>query len=1631
MIHQRYQLQKFLGNVGDFSFLSGLDELTGQQIYIALTCFDKVPEVLLMYYKNWIKWTQQNHNCVVPVVDFGTLNTELLHGFSKHLILKKSECLFFISAVPQNSNILSELSSIDVADVFYQTLYCMLEIHQHGMLCYDLSPYQILLFHKKVLLLFPGIILPNHMIYSYDVYTAPEVQQQEYHDERCDIFSIGMCFFKWWSSQFHKEKMSEPLAKIVKRCRAENVSDRYQNMVDCLEHCQTSFNKITVLEEPEKKLLYSLEPCFDLSILQTSCFKEKQMAFFFHGKPGSGKTSFLQSVKKFYLDHMIFSFSCYSTHPLQIWHSWFKILGIEWQEEKVEITLPWTELFSWEDRFFQTRRHIIQPIIKKIQQPTILLLDDMHRISKESFLILLYLLQEVQELHIPLKVIGTLSCFPPFWKELEENFSLENFVHVQEIPYKKENYFSNIMAKKLGVEKPPKKFISYLEKQGNLLYADYVLSLWIQKEILFYEEGEWHISTSSLENLPWPKTNQQAFQEYKNFLPQDMQDVLQFFISIGGLVPCTLFFHWLENTNVSWILLWNMFFYHWICFDKAGNVRLANDSLLDFPFPSNNITDFSKYMSDTNLDMYCAKYEQNKTFDTFFRCWGMLYFWGLENVLEEYLEKYVDKIQPRETKESLDIGIISVLLQRYDIASVYLEKLVDHQEWNEYACLWLIKKSLLLKEYTQVELYLKKLKCKKATFIYILQLYGQMCFQIQHQLFIEAKENIDQIGNFVQDFLEQQIHRKDIFSFCCEFFENEFVFYSEFPIHSLLQLCTEKCTYDDVLMKLYTCLGKWQTKNGFFANALESYHYSLRLAQQLSMPSMECVNKLGIVEIYAEMGLWLRSNSFFQQTKQLQNHEKGMQFSAEFLFWKARFLALQEDESTLEVFQEAWKVAQKKCNKNMVIESLFWSINLNLAHSSKNMLKELQDVIKNWGLEKLEVYVCLVESRIQRFQEIENQHIQEKLQKFLQSSHLPKHIAWQIYIELGEWERVLGNLPSAMSYFRKAVSVIESLSKNFSLQLQKEFQQSEKVQKIYNLLDTWTKELPVQNGNIPFHEINIQAPQHTILQQNMKAVFQQQYLEQQEELLRLRKLFEINKQIATEHNLRKLLDLIMDTAIEITRAERGFLILSSTFKDKNFEVARNFEKEDIENPEFEISHSITEEVIRTGLPILASDAMQDKRFESFHSVSELSLHSVLAIPLCVREKILGALYMDNRFEKSIFTDKEKYIVELFADQAAIAIDNARILEENLQKQKELQKSKEQIEILNQKLSTANKALAERVELREEELSEAKELLQRNQYDWESVTHYQNLIGHSKCMQEVFRILDRVADKNIPVFIYGESGTGKELVARAIHFNGNRKDKNFLSENCAALPENLLASELFGHVKGAFTGAVADKKGLFELADGGSLFLDEVGDMHPSMQSTLLRVLENNKIRRVGGKSEIEIDVRIISASNKNLADLVSQNLFREDLFFRLKVVQINLPSLRERKEDIPLLVDHFLEEYAKENNQNIRKVDKKTLAYLSTYSWPGNVRELKNILYNALSIYDDEILLPHHFKDIAAFSNTKNINNLLQQELSVDEYARLFVSQNQTKYNDSQLARILGFSRKTLWEKRKKWGLIK
>ncbi len=473
----------------------------------------------------------------------------------------------------------------------------------------------------------------------------------------------------------------------------------------------------------------------------------------------------------------------------------------------------------------------------------------------------------------------------------------------------------------------------------------------------------------------------------------------------------------------------------------------------------------------------------------------------------------------------------------------------------------------------------------------------------------------------------------------------------------------------------------------------------------------------------------------------------------------------------------------------------------------------------------------------------------------------------------------------------------------------------------------------------------------------------------------------ISSMINTLQDLDVLLAKILAIAVETVGAERGFILLNDESGTPKIRIARNISAENLQDVT-QISTSVVRKVLQTGETVLVYDTQTEGAFENMHSIIMYHIRSIACVPLKIKERPIGAIYLDSINQRSGFTHTSIPFLTTFANQAAIAIENAQLYrqlqEENRQLRKEVQR----------------------------------------------VSGFAGIIGESAKMKQVFDMINSVLDSEATVLIQGESGTGKELVARALHHHGLRHEKPFVALFCGSLPESLLESELFGHKKGAFTGAASDKKGLFEAADSGTFFLDEIGDISLAIQTQLLRVLQEGEIKRVGENHVRKVDVRIVAATNKNLEEKIKDGSFREDLYYRLNVMNIYMPPLRERSEDIPLLAQNFLMTFAGKYKKTLHGFAAEAMDRLAHYHWPGNIRELKNtieravVLAKGVLIGREDLRLPE-----------TNGTALVPVNQTLEDVVRRVVEQTlrDTGGNVTHAATRLGVSRRWIQYKQKQW----
>ncbi len=482
----------------------------------------------------------------------------------------------------------------------------------------------------------------------------------------------------------------------------------------------------------------------------------------------------------------------------------------------------------------------------------------------------------------------------------------------------------------------------------------------------------------------------------------------------------------------------------------------------------------------------------------------------------------------------------------------------------------------------------------------------------------------------------------------------------------------------------------------------------------------------------------------------------------------------------------------------------------------------------------------------------------------------------------------------------------------------------------------------------------------------------------------LHALLEVGQVINSIAQKDPLLEKVMDIALEAIKAERGFLVLrSEPAGGMQVVVARNLnigQADEIAKP----SSSVVNQVFQQSKYLLISNPKIDPRFSDANSIIIQKITAIACVPLVLKGRTIGVIYLDSTLNRQEFTEDTISFLQAFANQAAIAIENARLIEE---------------------LQSENQQL---------------------QSELERTYGFTEIIGNSPKMQAVFEIMRKILNSDISVLLEGESGTGKELVARAIHYNSHRKDRPFMAQFCGNLSENLLESELFGHKKGSFTGAISDKRGLFEVADGGTFFLDEIADISPVIQAKLLRVLQEGTFRRVGDTEYRKVDVRIISATNKTLKGEVKKGNFREDLFYRLNVITIIMPPLRERRGDIPILVNHFLKKIGDKTGQRQKRINSEALRALTNYDWPGNVRELENTIERAVVLAGEE---PISIQELII--PEMDGEGLKPRLLKEQEREIVLKTLEECEGNKTKTSEVLGVSLRWLHYKLNEWQVAK
>ena len=509
-----------------------------------------------------------------------------------------------------------------------------------------------------------------------------------------------------------------------------------------------------------------------------------------------------------------------------------------------------------------------------------------------------------------------------------------------------------------------------------------------------------------------------------------------------------------------------------------------------------------------------------------------------------------------------------------------------------------------------------------------------------------------------------------------------------------------------------------------------------------------------------------------------------------------------------------------------------------------------------------------------------------------------------------------------------------------------------------------------------------------------------------DEAPRLRALLAALRRIAAAEGVEATAAAVADAALELVpRATHAAVLLrddsvpqSETVTHGLVPAARSVRGVAAPSEPFTIPRSILRKVLRERAAVVVADAPGEAL--SSESLLGASIYSTMGIPLWKGSEILGVIQVDSRGAPAMFSAVDVDWLGVLASNASLAVANARLI-------RQLSKNEQTLKKENTFLRKRERQRSDGVEI----------------------------VGQSKAMSELFRQLDKVVDTRVSVLVQGETGTGKELIASALHYRSKRRDKLFVAQNCAAFPENLLESELFGHKRGAFTGATEEKKGLFEVADGGTLFLDEIGEMPLALQAKLLRALQEGEIRPLGGTVARQVDVRIVAATNRELEAEVQAGRFREDLYYRLKVFPVRVPPLRDRRDDIPLLAEHFLKRYTAEFGKPVQGFSKDALALLSAHDWPGNVRELENEVQRLViqaepnESIGPELLSPRIRQVEDLLLGAATAKGTLKEMVDQVERQILIEALREHGNNKTAAAKTLGITREGLHKKLKQLGV--
>ncbi|MCU0664003.1 MAG: sigma 54-interacting transcriptional regulator, partial [Myxococcota bacterium] len=802
---------------------------------------------------------------------------------------------------------------------------------------------------------------------------------------------------------------------------------------------------------------------------------------------------------------------------------------------------------------------------------------------------------------------------------------------------------------------------------------------------------------------------------------------------------------------------------------------------------------------------------------------------------------------------------------------------------------------------------------------------------------------------------------------------------------------------------------------------LESWHKALEHFEEASRLASAVANPARIVDVWANLGLALAKVGRFERAalvlqRAAAEAEKIGQQDIQLMvqsYTASLALARGEVESALVSYSEVRIGYESMGQSDLVAETELEMAGAMAWRATPADLERALELIERANARPRALSGRMFEERLSlhlgsaRALRGEMDKAMPLLEELMQGASQPgrRDFAWQAHLALARAHLRKQSDFAVRRHLREAERILEQLSIGLSAEHRQAFWQDVRRAEVRNLL-----------ASIPSSTTWGGSPGGAQATAGLTAL--------DPEAEALYRVLDFNKQLSSEHELPRLLDAILDAAIELTRAERGLLLWA---KDDGLEVqaARGIGG-DAAHQRF--SRSIAESVFLDAEAVSTVDAINDDRFKEFLSIHELQLRSVACVPVCYRAKVLGVLYLENRLRSGRFAPRDMRVLSAFADQVAIAASQAQLIEESRRRSRELEDARED-------LAQAYTKQAADLDTRTADLKNTRERLVRLKERIVGQGDYHGVIGTGAAMRRVFTLIERVKDLDVPVLFVGSSGSGKDLLARVMHDAGARRRGPFVAVACGGIPDTLVESALFGHVKGAFSGAADDNPGLLSTAAGGTLYLDDIEGVAPRMQVALLRVLQEDCFTPLGSAMQIQARFRLVVSSKVPLSELVSCGVLREDLRYRLEVVAVQLPALKDRADDIPVLARRFIERECEAMGRPLRQFSRDGMEALVCHPWPGNVRQLEQTLRRVMVVAEsnEPITAQELFgQKTLAKAHGSGIDSLkaIESEVSEDERRAIVEALTAAKWNRTLAAQALGMPRRTFYRRLEKYGLL-